>query len=281
MEVVHHSVPPDALLHHTAALGEARLFWVRSPGFSVRCAPAARDGVLKLVAPVEGTLTLKQAGRQVRLDPGVFSWVDADEPFEVIAAEGRVLQLRLPAEMVLHRHHDLDVRSAVVRGLEHPGDRMIVHLLQQLALEGPALSAEACACGLVALLHAFGMGPRRVLARSMEQRIARVLQEIEARLSDFALHAEAIAEHEGVSRRYLDGLFREHLGRTVAEHIRRRRLELAASDLTTTQTTAAEIARRYGFRDASHFGKTFRGHFGATPATYRKTHRPSRGGTYP
>jgi len=56
----------------------------------------------------------------------------------------------------------------------------------------------------------------------------------------------------------------------VAEYIRRRRLTLAAKELTTTDHKIIDIALRYGYDSPEAFTKAFRKHHGVTPSEARK-----------
>jgi AraC family transcriptional regulator len=56
----------------------------------------------------------------------------------------------------------------------------------------------------------------------------------------------------------------------VAEYIRRRRLTLAAKELTTTDHKIIDIALRYGYDSPEAFTKAFRKQHGVTPSEARK-----------
>jgi len=56
----------------------------------------------------------------------------------------------------------------------------------------------------------------------------------------------------------------------VAEYIRRRRLTLAANELTTTDSKIIDIAFKYGYDTPEAFAKAFRRQHGVTPSEARK-----------
>lgn len=73
-----------------------------------------------------------------------------------------------------------------------------------------------------------------------------------------------------ISRRSLEIQFRNFLGRSPAEEIRRVRLEKGRELLTRPELSVAEIATACGFANATRFGVAFRKRFGKTPLAYRK-----------
>ena len=73
-----------------------------------------------------------------------------------------------------------------------------------------------------------------------------------------------------VSRRCLEIQFRNHLGRSPAEEIRRVRLEKGRELLVQTSMSVSEIATSCGFANTTRFGIAFRKCYGQTPLAYRK-----------
>ncbi|MEU5324033.1 AraC family transcriptional regulator [Streptomyces sp. NPDC021056] len=61
-------------------------------------------------------------------------------------------------------------------------------------------------------------------------------------------------------------------GDTVGAVIRMHRLAAARGDLVNTNLSIAAIAHRWGFCDASHFGREFRREFSLSPGDYREAH---------
>lgn len=282
MELVRKAAPPEALVEHSVRLGDSELLWLRPEPFAVRCEPEREQGALKLVVAVEGGGVLRQAGRQAVLDEGAFAWLHSDAPFELDLARGRRLLLRMPSEQVRRRHPQVDLRTAVARGKQHAGERVVAQLLHAFALEGPSLTASACSAAVSTVLEAVGLCPRADVIDAPRARVERAFACIELRLGEPGLQPEDISREQGVSRRYLDGLLKKTTGRTLADFIRLRRLERAADDLTARpEDLTAEVATRWGFRDASHFTRLFRQRYGTTPTGYRRRHEgrapPSEG----
>jgi AraC-like DNA-binding protein len=53
----------------------------------------------------------------------------------------------------------------------------------------------------------------------------------------------------------------------------RTRVERARKYLLSTDLTVAEVSEQSGFRDVSHFSRTFRAVYGSSPGRYRTEHR--------
>ncbi|WP_375758830.1 helix-turn-helix domain-containing protein [Corallococcus exercitus] len=270
MEHVTVAAPPETLIERSVRLAESELLWLRPEPFAVRCEPERKQGALKLLVALEGSGRVRQVGRQCVLEPGTFTWLHSDAPFELTMTRGRRLLLRMPAEHVRGRHPQVDLRTAVSRGRDHAGERIVAQLLQGVAHEGHSLSAPECAAAVNALLEVVGLCPRSVALDATQARVEQALASIELRLGDPSLQPDDISREQGVSRRYLDSLLRRATGRTLADYTRLRRLERAAYDLRTRpDALTAEVAARWGFRDASHFTRLFRRRYATTPTQYR------------
>lgn len=68
---------------------------------------------------------------------------------------------------------------------------------------------------------------------------------------------------------YLSRIFRRHFRCTVAEYIRRLRVESACNALTKSNKSLVEIAVSCGFSDQSHFSRNFKRIMNVTPTEYR------------
>ncbi|GGP94060.1 helix-turn-helix domain-containing protein [Streptosporangium pseudovulgare] len=107
--------------------------------------------------------------------------------------------------------------------------------------------------------------------------VARVQAFIEHRLADPGLSPALVAAEHHVSVRHLQKLFEEQ-GLSVADWIRRRRLERCRRDLADparNDLPVRAVAARWGFTSESHFNRAFRAAYGAPPATYRRRLRES------
>lgn len=101
-------------------------------------------------------------------------------------------------------------------------------------------------------------------------RINRVIDHIDAHL-DAPLDLQALADVAHFSPWHFHRLFQAFTGETLAERVRRRRLEVAAIRLLARPpATALSIALDVGFGSAEVFSRTFRNYFGMTPSAWRR-----------
>lgn len=73
-----------------------------------------------------------------------------------------------------------------------------------------------------------------------------------------------------INRRFLERRFREHLGRSPLQEIRRVRIETAKQLLSGSDLAMPAIARRSGFANAERFAIVFHAEIGMTPTQYRR-----------
>ena len=76
---------------------------------------------------------------------------------------------------------------------------------------------------------------------------------------------------------HLARAFKNRLGMTVGEFVRRLRVARAATELRRSGANLAWVALEAGFYDQSHMGKWFRRYLGATPQDMLRRHRTSGG----
>jgi len=162
-----------------------------------------------------------------------------------------------------------------------PATRLLVSYLDSLSAALPVLGSSAVAAARNATLELL-MGALRVEgevpATSMVQPALRAAMDryIERHLLDGALTLNAIAAAHGVSVRTVNRVFNVS-GQTVGEVIRVRRLARAREDLTDSDLPVSTIAYRWGFSDPSHFTRSFKAHYGASPREYRAASRAGGG----
>ncbi len=141
--------------------------------------------------------------------------------------------------------------------------RIISELRQSDALS--SLSVEGLVCALIAEIS-------RQASRSERRRPAWL-----ARARD-RLHSEyrrppTIAElafDAGVHRSHFARAFRIHLGCTVADYVRRRRIEWAVEQLASHRHSLADLSLLAGFGDQPHFTRAFKRVMGITPREYQR-----------
>ena len=154
--------------------------------------------------------------------------------------------------------------------------------LSSVALAGRKIGFEAAAL-LDRLLHgkeparkSFKIPPEGVICRQSTDLLAIEDEAVVRALRFIRTHAfqdivvKDILDEVPLSRRSLEIHFKQYLGRTPAEEIRRVRLEKGQELLARTDMSISEIALASGFTSSTRFGVAFRKRFGITPLTYRK-----------
>ncbi len=89
------------------------------------------------------------------------------------------------------------------------------------------------------------------------------------------LSPESVAGEIGFSEFHFHRIFKAMTGETIAEHIRKRRLALAARRLLSSDQPIIEIALEARFESQESFTRAFKKMFGGTPNSYRKSGIPS------
>jgi LacI family transcriptional regulator len=108
-----------------------------------------------------------------------------------------------------------------------------------------------------------------------EPHLTRALQYIRDHARN-GLSVDKVALAAGLSRRALEKRFRNLLGRSILEEIRRVRTDQIARLLVETNMTVGEIADLLGFADAQHIARYFRAGKHLSPVAYRQTYGRQR-----
>ena len=143
---------------------------------------------------------------------------------------------------------------------------------------------HSCSLGdsphISALLPASELSASRAVSRPAERSVRdHVYDHIKQRCSDASLQAADVAGALSISKRTLHRAL-ALCGETFGETLIQARVDLAVRMLQSPlfdRVTTAEIGRRAGFSDASHFVKVLRRRTGQTPFQMRRA-RPSHHG---
>lgn len=81
---------------------------------------------------------------------------------------------------------------------------------------------------------------------------------------------EEISKHANVSTFHFQRTFMILTDLSVGDYIRRRRLTLAAQELTSTKSKIIDLAYKYGYETPEAFSKAFRKQHGVAPSEVRK-----------
>jgi len=99
---------------------------------------------------------------------------------------------------------------------------------------------------------------------------AEVRRYIRGHLQEETLGPESIAAAHAMSVRALHALF-EDREESICGLIRSERLSRCRIDLELSGGgSVAQVAFRWGFRDAAHFARAFKAHYGLTPSDVRR-----------
>lgn len=121
--------------------------------------------------------------------------------------------------------------------------------------------------------HNSDMKPTRTeTQREYHERMLRVLVHIQSHL-DHALDLDELARVAAFSPFHFHRIFRGMVGESVAEHVRRLRLERAAQQLKTSDLPVTQVAFNAGYETHEAFTRAFGAMFELSPSAFRKEHR--------
>ena len=112
-------------------------------------------------------------------------------------------------------------------------------------------------------VHSFG-DPEQLFVRQLNQ-------QIKANLDNTNFSVENLADALNISRVQLYRKVKAMLGISVSDYISNYRLEKAKSMLESTNYSISEIGYATGFSSPNYFSTAFKGKFGITPGTYKKS----------
>jgi acetamidase/formamidase/AraC-like DNA-binding protein len=238
-------------------------------------------GIIWLALHSEGQAVLSEAGRSTPIALGDLVYGTAGAQADLLFATNfRQLLVRVPRAAIGSRLvaplapkvGHLSARSGF--------GRVFAQLLASVADTIDTLDAGAIRPIEVALAEFLTVGlagdsDGGALAGATASQTAtlhRICQNIEARLGDPDLALSGVAEHEGVSIRYLQKLF-EAAGSSFHDYVRQRRLERSRLDLINpfyARESVTAVCFRWGFNDAAGFSRAFSERFGEPPRRYRR-----------
>jgi LacI family transcriptional regulator len=120
------------------------------------------------------------------------------------------------------------------------------------------------------------VGPECVIERHSTDTLAVEDADVAAALRFIRTHAhepinvEDLMQHLPVARRSLERRFRDTVGRSPLEEIRKAHTDRAKYLLAETDLSIAEVAEKSGFAHAAWLSKSFRALTGETPSQYRE-----------
>ncbi len=111
--------------------------------------------------------------------------------------------------------------------------------------------------------------PSKVEIEDLDEKfLQRVIETIEAHMSDNKFNAELLSREVGMSRMQLYRKIRGLTNLTVHEFIRTIRLKRATQFLKEKRMTITEVAYAVGFNDLTYFARCFRKHYKKSPSEF-------------
>ncbi len=113
-------------------------------------------------------------------------------------------------------------------------------------------------------------------ARLSDEQLSRIAQKLHTAMAqnqlftDADLSLRALAAAIGVSEAYLSQTFSLKMGTTFFDYVNAQRIELAKSQLASTDQTVLTIAHAAGFNSRSTFNTAFKKHTASTPTEFRR-----------
>lgn len=110
--------------------------------------------------------------------------------------------------------------------------------------------------------------PLRARLGVQNSKVLTIIELMEASLTE-PLSLIEVADHVGLSRRQIERLFRQEMGRSPARYYLEIRLDRARHLLIQSSMPVVEVAVASGFVSASHFSKCYRELYGRSPQQER------------
>jgi len=264
------SLPADALSINQVLATTQDVY--RTPAAIAR----SRQHPFYLISQLHSAWHVRQGGHIAHLRPGDAVLVDAAQSYELHFPESvACLSIQMPRAWAGRWLAQLESRAPRVVARDRGWGRPLSALCRLLG-EEPTLAAGYPASLLAdqigAMLSAALEPAVEAPAPASQALAARAEALLRSRLDEVGLSAQSVALALSVSVRTLHRAFASR-GATFAGSLRRIRLEHAAQLLAQprlTHVSVAELGRRSGFAEPSHFVREFRLAWGMTPARWRR-----------
>ena len=267
--------------HHLPGLG---LSVIRSAAQHVMRTPReiarSSDDYFIVSIQTSGRGVISQDGRDAVLSPGDFAIYDSTRPYVLhFDDDFEEIVLKLRRDQLRSVVRDTEKLTATAVSGRAGAGHLMINMIRTLSDEVDTLqpaSAAAVASSVVSILVAGlqslpacnGVDPSSMTA----YHVARFKRLVDERLRDPALSVASIAAELGISVGHLHRLFKcDPL--PPAQYVWNRRLEACGRELLDPRrgkASVAEIAFGWGFNDAAHFSRAFRGRFGCSPREWRQ-----------
>jgi AraC-like DNA-binding protein len=265
-------------------LGALDFTTVRSSVRRVRRTPGLigrddRDSYLVQIQRL-GRGVVCQDGRQAVLNPGDFAVFDTGRPYELQfdCPEHDVLVVRLPrSALEAHVTNLQELTATMVSGACVAGQLlrtqadMLQRRIDQVHPSSTVSLSEALSSMIAAGLRELPRANANRHSKLCAFHVASVKKHVSDNLRNPELTVASIAAAMKMSPDYLSRLFRLEPV-TLSRMIWHQRLDACRRELSDphmAHRNISEIAFGWGFNDATHFGRIFKGQFGVTPREWR------------
>jgi len=268
--------------------GSLRLFTAESPGMSVlRDSPSGLEPMIALCVQNRGTGRSTEEHRQQVLMPGELLMVDPTARNEFLVS-GATIAIEIPFGEV---GVTVEVaRKASTNLSASPLFPLVSHHLLMLRADADLVSTSSTATdvGLAtiqlvrALIMSAALDERSARSPLADAIAPRIFAYVRQHLTEADLTPVTIARAHNISVRYLYRLC-DAAGVRLVEWIIAERLEGARRELMTprgTSPTIAQVSRRWGFKDPSHFSTRFRLAYGMSPRDFQRHARHEERGQF-
>jgi AraC-like DNA-binding protein len=246
---------------------------------------AVGDPYYVLFIPMIGSMNFSQSGRSGVAVGGEYVLLSQMAFYELSAdARSTLIRLRIPAAELRSRLASVDDHLGRRFVSNEHMARLLVDLVRgvieafadRLPPNPEALATEIFS--FVALAIAAEDRGAVVDVRNARYHLRRrIFDFIEKHLGDQELSPKKIAASSRISLSYLYSLFNDD-DTTVAQFVQAKRLQRAYELLVADQRghrTVSEVAYEVGFKNVSHFSRTFSRHFNMAPRDVRQPARAS------
>lgn len=238
------------------------------------------DAHVVLVGVVaSGSVWVRQDGREAELGPGEFAIRDSSRPYSLaFGSPFTQLVYRCPRRLFRQRFGSFEHLTAVKirnnRALGRVASEFIlnvgrIQLDEPAGFEAQRLSIQVVDMVGIALSAAAEAADRGSISTHRTSMLYRAKGFVEAHLNDM-LTPTTVATAMCCSPRYINKLFAEE-ATTLGRYVLERRLEQCRLALACAHDhrQVGEIAYAWGFASLSHFSRTFKDRFNASPTDYR------------
>lgn len=265
-------------------VAEARIATVAAGPHTVRRSPRLIRGrdeeVYSLFVPLAGVCRIGQGERRQTLTVGEVMVLDSSDCYELaFTGDHRDVCVTFPRRLVALSRAEISPLTAVALDATQGSAALLRSFVPPLARQahGGGVTGHAAfrlarsTVDLAETMLLERLGDPRHSAGRQRTLVLGIQRDVESRLGAPDLSPSQLADRHHISVRYLHRLF-EGEGETVAEWIRRRRLERCRRDLSDPALRTlpvASIGARWGLRDAAHFSRAFKAAYGISPRAFR------------